>query len=224
MLMQEGNKALMLWMTDRQTVCHLAEWLSRQMDRRMNGFMLRWIHAYSLGMNPYNEIWQNYSNKQRNRNNSRKNPRILTANLNSVSLEGLDSQNLNVATTEALRGYKWKTSRWALRKQRHSSLGGVQGFGEHSGDCIKNTLRDNVIGSWSQTDRPCQIIKNSVNNDWQSDWFSSLLPSKMEVFWCKLSLVSRTFTHIHTHTNKHLRAYTVNTCTNYTHTYSNTAN
>lgn len=100
MLRHHGNKAVMLWMTDRQTVCHLAEWLSRQMDRRMNGFMLRWIHAYSLGMNPYNEIWLNYSNKQRNRNDSRKNPRILTANLNSVSLEGLDSQNLNVATTE----------------------------------------------------------------------------------------------------------------------------
>lgn len=74
------------------------------------------------------------------------------------------------------------TSWWALWKQRDSWLDGYQGFGAERGDCIKNTLKDNVMGSWSQTDKPCQIIKKSVNAVWQNDWFCPLLTSKMGCF------------------------------------------
>lgn len=116
---------------------------------------------------------------------------------------------LNVATTDTLRGYEWKSSWWALWKTKRQPAGWISGFREHSGDCNKNTLRDNVIGSWSKTDRLCQTIKNSVSVDWQSDWFSPLLPSKMEVFCCNLNLVSRIFTQTcaykHMHRGTHLQ-------------------
>lgn len=106
----------------------------------------------------------------------------------------LDRNNLNVATTEALEGYHGKTSWWTV--WTHSLLTESSGFRRESTDCIKNTLRDNVIHSWLKTDSLCQIIKISVNPEWQSNQFSPLLSSKMEVFCCSLNCVSRIFTHV----------------------------
>lgn len=102
-LLHERNEVLTLWMTDGHTVCHLAEWLSRQMDRCMNGFMPRWIHAgLQLQNGSSQRFWLNYSNKQGNQNNAK----IWgTEQIIGYCVFGqLDSQNLNVATTEELKG------------------------------------------------------------------------------------------------------------------------
>lgn len=106
---------------------------------------------------------------------------------------------LNVATSQELRGYGRNTSKWAFWRYRDDSLDGYQGLGEHRGDCIKNTLRDNVMGSWSKTDRPCQTVQNSVNADWQNDWFAPWLPYNLK--WnCfnESSVMFQGFSHTHT--------------------------
>lgn len=56
------------------------------------------------------------------------------------------SDILNVAILESLK------DAGEIQGNEHSgyrddSLDGYQGLGEHRGDCIKNTLRDNVTGS-----------------------------------------------------------------------------
>lgn len=134
---------------------------------------------------------------------------------NTASSDWLGSQNLNMVTSEAQRGYEQKTSCWAFWEHKDGTLDGYPGFREHTGDCIKNILRDNVIGSWSKTDRLCQVIKNSVSPDWQSDWFSPLLPSKMEVFCCNLNLVSRIFTSTRAY-NKYMHRLTHSQALNHT--------
>lgn len=46
----------MTWVTDRHAVCHLAKWMSRQMDRIKNGFQPRLIPSLQLEMNLHNNF------------------------------------------------------------------------------------------------------------------------------------------------------------------------
>lgn len=81
------NEALTLWMTDGRTVCHLADWLSRQMDKRIYAKIESHLQ---LGMNAQ-KCGKNYSNKQGNVDNF-ENQRNLTTNRNTVSLDGLTAE------------------------------------------------------------------------------------------------------------------------------------
>lgn len=67
-------------------------------------------------------------------------------NGNTASADGPEAIFLNVAILKSLK------DAGEIQGNEHSgyrddSLDGYQGLGEHTGDCIKNTLRDNVMGS-----------------------------------------------------------------------------
>lgn len=157
----------------------LDRWTDVWMDLCQDGFMA------TAGKESLQSHLAKYSNKLGNRNNF-KNPRNFYRNT-----RWLDSQKLNVATAEALRVENRPMSSRSTKTARWMDIRVLESW-----DCIKNTLRDNLIGSWSKTDSLCQIIENTVNTDWQSDWFSPLLPSKMVVWCSEPDFVSRIFAHI----------------------------